>query len=174
MPGRPRKPTALHQLHGTSRPDRMNPHEPQLPVLVGATPPSWVKGKARAFWKQIAVILTEMRVLTVSDVPALALVCDALAEYIAARAAVQQHGMTYDSKTVKVVHTSDGDEVEIETLMVRARPEVAIASDAWRRAMMGLVQLGMTPSARTKVAAIGDEAEEDPFEQLLKRKEGKG
>lgn len=167
MPGRPRKPSALHIIDGTDRPDRMNPNEPMPAVLVGSTPPPWVKGKARAAWKQIAAILTEMRVLTVSDVPALALVCDALAEYIEARAGVQKHGMVYDSKTVKIVHTRDGDEVEIETLMVRARPEVAIAADAWRRAMMGLTQFGLTPASRSKVSAIGKEDEVDEMEQLL-------
>lgn len=173
MPGRPRKPTAIHVLEGTDRPDRMNPHEPMPAVLVGATPPAWVKGKARQSWKQIAAILTDMRVLTVADVPGLAMVCDALAEYIEARAAVQKHGMVYESKAVKIVHTRDGDEVEIVTLMLRSRPEVAIASDAWRRAMMGLTQFGLTPASRAKVSAIGDEAEEDPFEKLLREREAK-
>jgi phage terminase small subunit len=80
-----RKPTALKMLHGTDRADRANPAEPQ--PAVGAEPPPWLpkRGVARAAWNRLAPILSHLRVLTVADAEALALACDALAEYLAAR-----------------------------------------------------------------------------------------
>ena len=37
------------------------------------------------------------------------------------------------------------------SILHRPRPEVLIASDAWRRAAMALAQLGLTPRARGAV-----------------------
>ena len=162
MPGgRPPVPTALKIMRGNPGKRPLPEHEPQAPLLVDAQPPTWLKGRARKAWKDIAPMLTETRVLTMTDAPALALICDAWGECLECRAIVQRKGRTYESLTPTGI-------------IIRPRPEVAMAADAWRRCMSGLSAFGMTPSARTKVAAIGDEAEEDPFEQLLKRKEGKG
>jgi P27 family predicted phage terminase small subunit len=80
-------------------------------------------------------------VLTVADRAALALVCTALAEHEAAAAVVATKGATYEAVT------------EAGTILHRQRPEVAIASDAWRRAMRGLAEFGLTPASRGRVEA---------------------
>jgi P27 family predicted phage terminase small subunit len=141
MPGgRPAKPTKLKVLHGTDRPDRVNPREPQ-PSADGVSPPAWLKGKARTHWKQIAPILQDMQILTVADETALAMLCDALAEYIEAQQVLRKEGRTYKTYT------------EAGAPMWRTRPESGIANDAWRRVNSMLGQFGMTPASRTKVVS---------------------
>jgi phage terminase small subunit len=81
----PPKPTALKVLQGTTRADRANPAEPK--PAVGAAPPPWLPryGPARAAWRRLAPILTQMRVLTTADAEALGLACMALAEFLEAQ-----------------------------------------------------------------------------------------
>ncbi len=154
MPGgRPRKPTALKVLGGTARPDRLNPHEPQ-PAETTGRPPAWLKGQGRRVWRWLVPLLREMRVLTAADEQALALLCDVFAEYLEAREILRQRGLTYETTTPQ------GDR------MVRPRPEVAIAADAWRRVQRMLTEFGLTPSARSRVQAL-PAPECDPFEELL-------
>ena len=53
--------------------------------------------------------------------------------------AVLADGMTYEATT------------QSGSISHRPRPEVAIASDAWRRAAMALAALGLTPRSRDTV-----------------------
>lgn len=175
MPGgRPRKPTALKVLHGTDRPDRSNPNEPSAQPLGDAPPPSWLKGRGRRAWAEVAAILTEMGVATVADRVALALLCDVYAEYIEARDAVRKLGTVYESRVMKAhSRRADGDPEEFDpealSVMIRPRPEVAMASDAWRRINTMLQQFGLTPASRSKVSGAPVE-EEDPLEALLNKR----
>jgi P27 family predicted phage terminase small subunit len=107
-------------------------------------------------WRELAPLLTRMRVLTKADRQALALLCDALAEYRAARAVVEAQGATF------TVETMSGR-------VVRARPEVAIASDAHRRARLMLAEFGLTPAGRRRVEALpSDPTPRDPAERHFK------
>lgn len=153
--GRPPVPTAIKIMRGNPGRRPMPKREPKPQLIVGAKPPSWVRGRARRAWSQISVLLIDMRVLTVADVPALSLLCNVLAEYIEASEAVRKFGMTYESST------QNGT-------IIRPRPEVAIAADSWRRAMAAMVQFGLTPSSRAKVATAGEGDEDvDPLELIL-------
>lgn len=156
MPGgRPPKPTALKLLEGTARRDRINASEPQPPLLLEARPPAWLKGRGRRAWKELAPVLTEMRVLTVGDRAALMLLCDVYAEFMDARDAVRKHGQVYTMA------------VKGGGYMLMPRPEVSIAADAWRRASAMMQQFGLTPASRSKVSAK-DAIESDPFEEFLR------
>lgn len=97
-------------------------------------------------------MLEEMGVLTTADPHALAMLCDAYAEYLECRQIVTNVGRTYTTTT------QQGD------TMIRPRPEVAMASDAWRRVQRMLTEFGMTPSSRSKVKGSPRE-ERDPFEE---------
>lgn len=52
------------------------------------------------------------------------------------------------------------------SLMIRPHPAMAIRQDAWKRVVGLLREFGMTPSARTRVAA-SDTPDADPLEQFL-------
>ena len=149
--GAPRKPTQLKVLHGTNRKDRANPKEPKPEQLTAdSKPPEWLSSSGRAAWTDILPILLILNVLTVADPVAFAMLCDALAEYVDARAVVGKAGATYWT--------------EGKSVMLRARPEVAIAADAWRRAKVMLTEFGLTPASRARVS--GQPAgEQDPLEK---------
>lgn len=151
--GRPPKPTQLKVLQGTDRPDRANPAEPKP---AGGVPdiPVWLPVKARRYWKQLAPILDDMKVLTSADGTALALLASVLLEYVTAQAVVLKEGLTYES------FTEHGR-------IIRPRPEVAIAADAWRRAWTAAAGFGLNPSARSKVNRVGDGPESDPAEDFF-------
>lgn len=182
MPGgRPRKPTALHRIHGTDRPDRMNPHEPAPPLAVTERCPSWLRGRARSAWKWVYPRLRDMRVLTEADRDALALLCDAYGELIECRAVIAKFGRVYESKIIRAdtkrvtTKSRRDDPFEVPddydptalSVMIRPRPEVAIAADAWRRVNAMMQQFGLTPASRSKVSAQ-ETSEVDPFDALLR------
>ena len=135
-----RKPTALKVLHGTFRADRAA-DEPQYSAKAPRPPASLSPG-ARVYWRELAELLSGARVLTAGDRQSLALTCEALEQHRAATVVMLEHGMTYT--------TINADGME----MARPRPEVTIADAAWKRAMRGLVEFGLTPASRTKVAAL--------------------
>ena len=85
-----------------------------------------------------------MRVLTMADGPAVALLCNALAEYNAACDEVAEHGTTFVEKRID----KDGALVDIG---IKANPAVAIRNDAWRRANLMMQQFGLTSSSRVKL-----------------------
>lgn len=150
MPNRT-KPTALKVLQGTARKSRMNPAEPKPPA--GAEPPAWLSDDARVHWAHYAPMLLALGVLTVADRDSLAVMCEALADYLAARDVVRAEGMTYTA-------TSDrGGE------SLRARPEVQIASDAYRRYVNVARDFGLAPAPRAKVHAAEPDAV-DPFAEF--------
>lgn len=153
MAGRPPKPTALKLLQGNPG-KRPLPESEPVPPPGDVKPPAWLKGKARTAWKWVEPVLSDMGVLTTADPHALALLCDAYAEYIEAGDAIREHGTTYETVT------KEG------SVMFRSRPEVAIRADAWRRVSLMMQQFGMTPSSRAKVQGQSKESV-DPFEEFL-------
>ena len=155
--GRPPKPTATKRANGNPGKRRL-PDEPTPPPPAGGVvlPPFWTvdawpaRGMASRMWARMAAILGPMGLLTEASADALALLCDAYAEYVTARGVVAEEGATYE-------RTTDRGGVSWVT-----RAEVAQAADAWRRvnAMMG--QFGLTPSALAKVGNASAE-DDDPF-----------
>lgn len=157
--GRPAKPTALKLLQGNPGKRAINRNEPQAKRGKPAMPKG-LDARGRKAWEEMAQLLDDMGVLTVADGMALETLVDAYSEWKKARAVVKKEGQSYKS-----VGENGG-------FMLRARPEVAIASDAWRRIKSLLGEFGLTPSSRTKLQAQhGDD--EDPFESWLNGGGGK-
>ena len=134
-----RKSDELKIVQGTFRPHRRR----DLPryAAVVPRPPATLSPTARSFWKELASLLCQGRVLTVGDRQSLTLLCEALALHRAATAVVAEEGMTYETVNAAGV------------TMVRPRPEIAIADAAWKNAMRGLTAFGLTPAARGNVTA---------------------
>ena len=155
MAGRPKKPTSIKAIQGTLRPDRANKNEPKLDAQIPTTP-SWLSPIAKNAFKEIAELLVDIRVITKADKKALEIMCDAYSEYRELRKVVIEHGPTFETTGV------GGDTV------IRARPEVAMSSDAWKRFNSQLQQFGLTPASRAKVNAMEKEPEQDPLKEFLK------
>lgn len=160
MAGRPPTPIAIKQLTGNPG-KRAIPADVPTPAAGLGKPPTWLSKDARRHWRQIEPLLSSLGVLAVPDTLAFALLCDALAEYTAARQVIAENGATY-----MTVNTMSG------IVMHRTRPEVGVAADAWRRINSMLGQFGMTPSARVKLAGAVADVEDDPMEELLRGRRG--
>jgi P27 family predicted phage terminase small subunit len=175
--GRPPKPTALKVLQGNPGHRALNVAEPKPPAEP-VSPPSWLRGRSRTLWKRIAAFLEPMGVLTTADTDALALLCDAYAEYIECRDVVRKHGATYESRVIQASTRKVADGAEDATdqteedaefapgdwsVIIRPRPEVKMASDAWRRVQRMLTEFGMTASSRSKLHIAAKEETADPF-----------
>jgi P27 family predicted phage terminase small subunit len=154
MRGRRPIPLDLKLLTGNPGKRPLNRREPKGIPGVPACP-RHLSRMARDAWHRIGQRLKALKVVTDADAEALELACSAYAEYRAARAVIARRGATYVSRTLHGV-------------LVRKRPEVEIAADAWRRLRLMLVEFGMTPSARTRLAtaepgAGGEAAATDEF-----------
>lgn len=152
--GRRPTPTPLKLLKGNPGKRPLPSNEPAPPRGIPSAP-RWLSAAARKHWKEIATHLDEMGVLSHADGTALALLVDTLAEWIGARKVIEAEGATYTTVN------------EAGSEMHRARPEVGIASDAWKRVKAMLIEFGLTPAARAKVERIpATAAENDPWSAL--------
>lgn len=151
--GRPRKPTTLKKLGGTLQPSRSNPLEPVPDVALGL-PPEWLSSTAKEYWQEIGGILLQMKLISYADTAAMTLLCDVLAQWVSVRVTIAKKGRVYEL-------LSDGGKV------FRARPEVAMEADLWRRAQRMLVEFGLTPASRSKVSALVVKEEKDPLSALM-------
>lgn len=106
--------------------------------------------KARETWGYVSGLLDRMGVLCEVDAVALEMLCEAYADYLAARDELKIFGSEYYTTL-----TAAGDK------MHRAHPAVAQKNDADRRIRGWLAEFGMTPSARSRVKSDGDANEEE-------------
>lgn len=154
--GRPAKPTALKLVQGNPGKRAINKREPK-PAAERPKCPAHLSPKAKTAFKNVCDLLEGMGVLTIADGLALEMMCDAYAEWRDLRKIIDTEGATY-----KVIGTS-GDE------MVKARPEVAMASDAWKRVKAMASEFGLTAASRTKLQTAEPESV-DPLEEFLNRR----
>lgn len=153
MRGRPPKPASLKALSGRSHKGQ-RPHAAHADALEFVPPPPRdADDLASAQWDALAPLLVDLRVLSESDLPALLACCEAWSDYVTARRVVRECGMTYESDT------------QTGTIR-RPAPEVAIASDAWRRYTSMLCRFGLTPADREKVSR-GASDSDDPMLALV-------
>ena len=118
--------------------------------------PPTLPTSARPAWRWLVRLLTSMRIATKVDGPVLLLAACRLTDYQDLRRDVDAHGQTYTTTTTS------------GSAMYRQRPEVALMTAAWRDAMQALVQLGLTPSSRSRVSKVGNpERPEGELEAFL-------
>lgn len=139
MRGRRPLPLEIKLLAGNPGKRRLNRREPKGRPGIPPCPPH-LTGVARDAWHRLGRRLKALRVITDADAEALELMCSAYGEYRAALAVVARRGRTYATRTAN-------------GMIVRKRPEVAIAAEAWWRVKGMLVEFGLTPSSRTRVVA---------------------
>lgn len=154
---RPPKPTALKLVQGNPGKRPLNNKEPKLKVEAPKVP-AHLSPKAKTAWKGLCETLGDMGVIAKADGKALELLCDAYSEWRDLRKVVDSEGHTYQTLS------TTGDTI------YKARPEVAMAADAWKRISVMLQQFGLTPSSRSKVNATDKAPESDPLQDFLDRK----
>lgn len=152
-------PTALNKLRGNPGKRPLPKGEP-MPATADRVPsaPRWLSEEARAEWKRLAPRLHAVGLLTDVDGTALALLCEALAQYLAAKRIVDREGMLLTSdKGNAYQHPAAG-------LMTSARSELL----KWMR------EFGMTPSARTRISVEAAAAEPSLADLLFEQVDGGG
>ena len=153
MKGRKPKPSNLRRLQGNAGRRALRENEPD-PERGIPDPPMWLSSAALDHWREIAPELDALGVLTTVDGLALAMLCEAWADYRQAREILALEGSTYTRMTAA------------GSTSVVARPEAAISSDAWKRMKSMLIEFGLTPSSRTRVS-IRPHQTKSEFEKYL-------
>lgn len=163
MRGRKPLPSQLKVVTGNRGRRPINEKEPK-PTKGIPDCPSFLTPTAKVAYREISEDLNRMGILTLADKKALELLCDAYSEWRKARDFVRKHGMTYESKTVT---GEDADGNTVTSILWRRRPEVDIASNAWKRIKSMLVEFGLTASSRTRLEVEGDDINADQSESYF-------
>lgn len=157
--GRKRKDPALKLLAGTERADR----ELELPdeVPIGAmVPPMHLGDLEQLTFGSIAEILEQQGRASPHFSEHVALLAVRLSQIQRLKAVLEMEGDTFTSETVK-----SAGKVVVVTKMVRARPEVAMLSDAMRQAQSLLAELMLNPSAAMRLAS-GEKPQAGEFDDF--------
>jgi P27 family predicted phage terminase small subunit len=151
------KPTAMKERAGTLRKHRQK-DEPKPDVEVPPFP-SWASSGAAKFWKEISQHLFTNGLLTRLDQTALALLCEALAEYCECKEIVEEASRTDQMGMKYVTCTDKGNIIQ--------HPAVGVMNKAWGKVVKLLVQFGMTPSARAGLSIANAKTEDDVISRLI-------
>ena len=149
--GRKPKPTALKELEGNPGRRPLNKNEPK-PGQKAPRCPSWLEEEAKKEWKRMSKLLEQMGLLTEMDMAAFAGYCQAYARWKEAEEFITQHGT--------MIRTPNG--------YLQQVPQVSIAQTNLKIMLKFCEQFGLTPSARSRMAADGEpQREADPMELIL-------
>ena len=151
MKGRKPTPSRLVALRGgtayTHRPARSNVPEPpaSLPPC-----PDHLDDAAREEWARVGNLLLSVRVMTDADRAVLALYCQAWSEWVQA---------TTEARACPVTSRADGS--PMLNLWMR------VAREAADRVMRTAAELGLTPTARSRIKAEPHKSDEGKFAGLV-------
>lgn len=159
--GRPRKPTHLKLVTGTTRKGRETPNEPK-PATGRPVMPGHLSKRAAAAWLKVSKMLNALGVLTALDAMALERLCECYAEILEYQATLDARE---DPKTGEIGCRTYETTTVAGGRMVRVYPEVALLADADRRFKAYLGDFGLTPATRSKVSGTspGAGAKESEF-----------
>ncbi len=147
MAGRRPKPTELKLVTGNRGNRPLNKNEPKPPTDIPRMP-AHLPPRAKAVWKRLCKLLSDMGVLTLADALALERLCDIYAEIIELRKDIDENGRTYES--IKPLDDIDGPDSMVQKL-IKPNPAVGMLADADRRFKGYLTEFGLTPASRSKI-----------------------
>ena len=138
MAGRRPLPTRLKLMRGNPGKRALNHHEPEpTPIERPPAPPRYLNDLARKFWRDACRELIAMRTFGRGDLPTVAAYASACAEMAEADELIKQSGLTASSP-------KGGEYIQ---------PLVVIRSMAQKRVKAFAAELGLTPSARSRIKA---------------------
>ena len=146
MRGRRPKPTALRKLLGNPGKRPFNEREPQ--PMPGEPEMPKLSREAVAEWRRIVPLLLRIGVLTIVDGKALAGYCHAYARWVQAERDVRRYGVTIREP---VLHNG---EVLKGIFRVKRNPAVSVPSDSLKPMKSFLVEFGLTPASRPRLASL--------------------
>lgn len=133
--GRAPKPTALKVKQGNPGKRALNKAEPRVNREEVVRAPACLGEAARKEWQRLRRRLAPAGLLTALDADVLAMYCQAYARWVDAEEHLQRVG--------PVVKTKNGNLVQ--------NPYLAVANRAMEQMLLYARELGMTPSARSRI-----------------------
>jgi P27 family predicted phage terminase small subunit len=143
-------PPEVKMRRGTHRSDRDGV---PLAVTKGVPPcPDWISEDARLHWQKIASMLNDQGLLTQLDQTAIALLCEALAEFIHHKSEAVKNGWTAMSEKGGVYQD----------------PSVGMMNKARETVIRLLREFGMTVSSRANLAVSNKKNPTNEKERFIK------
>ena len=161
MPGPSPQPTALKILRGNPGRRPLNKREPQ-PEAKPPECPDYVRADpvALAYWDHYLPILRAMKVITVADETVLASLCIVHSNLIANLQKVRELNASGPSGIAGIVIATKSGYLAPNQLYINVQTAMDQELKLCR-------ELGLTPSARTRIHAVLDKAEpDDPWAKL--------
>lgn len=152
---RPRKPIHLHAVEGTFRPDRHADWAvPQHKPVKEIKPPRHLSKPAKKAFKQLVEQLgaEQMNVIIEQDALAIEMLAQAYADFWEVTKLLETQGR-FTTRLNKF-----GDEI------ITANPLIRDQKSAHDRVRELLIQMGLTPAARTKVKVVDNAKAADPYD----------
>jgi P27 family predicted phage terminase small subunit len=113
---------------------------------VPTAPKDWPHA-AKKEWKRIMPVLVERRVLYVADLHAVERFCEAAADIVAARGAIEEHGAYITNRLGEL----------------KRNPAYATLREATAESRRWAAELGLTPAARSR-AGIHEDDDDNPLD----------
>ena len=140
------KPTHLKLVTGTARADRLNAREPKVDAAL-PMPPHFLADEAKVEWGRVADEMYACGILTRLDRAVLAAYCQAYARWLRAEVALST--------------------LDVDQFRGLFSPHVTVANKAMADMVKYAAELGLTPSARSRVISVERDAEKDPASKYL-------
>ena len=148
--GRKPTPTAIKELEGNPGKRPLNANEPK-PKKKAPACPKWLNEDAKREWRRLVKQLEALGVLTELDMAVFATYCDAFARWKEAEEFLSERGLFFI--------TPSGYPQQF--------PQVAISQNYARLMNRCAEQLGLTPSARSRIIAGNGAGSGDEMDELL-------
>ncbi|MES2789973.1 MAG: phage terminase small subunit P27 family [Planctomycetota bacterium] len=133
MAGRPPKPTKTKRLEGNPGKRKLNTAEP-TPPNVAPPCPKFLIGESLNEWKRIIPLLEEMDLLAKADLGTISTYCQSYGQFFDAQQKLNTQELTIFSCG-----------------QILPNPLIAIVRNAQKSMMTAANQLGLTPSARSRI-----------------------
>ena len=148
---KPKVPTNILELRGSKRAKYGRELEPQV-TATKFDAPGYLSNTANKYWQEFQGELNSMGCYSDADRVGLALISDAMAEYIMARTKCEEEGYVQD----------------LQRGGYSVSPWVKIKNTAFDQVSALLKQYGFTPSARAHLTIPNKKKEsDDPLEKVL-------
>ena len=156
--GRPSKPTAIKVIEGNPGKRPINDREAK-PTRGIPDPPSDLDADGLAEWQRVAPELERAGLLSKIDRMALAAYCDACARWVQARRLIREEAARNPTYEGLIIQGAHGGWVQ--------NPALVVANKAMSDVIRYCAEFGMTPSARSRIAATPRTPEEDPAAEFI-------
>lgn len=156
--GRPTTPTALKEMKGFPG-HRPHPADDWQPEKGAPEMPRGLRKAAKRAWVHWCSILVPPGIMTKADGPALAMACDAFADWEEAQKDLLKNGLIYWYDTID---KASGNPIRVH----KANPAFAIKQAAMKTMKAFLTEFGLTPASRPKIKGE-KEKPSDPLADAL-------